>query len=304
MIQPIINCLYRHPKSALKRYKRFGGYIAYQKMLYGSRRMAEAASKLPAVTSDPEGLTVYFLTGKNHLYQTLFCISSLIRHTASEKFRFILVDDGSIDGATLKQIGMQLPGTEVVLQHNVAANLQDQLPASKYPHLNQKREIYPHLKKLTDIHTLSGNDWKLVLDADMLFWHRPDEIIDWLKNPTRPIHMIDCVQSYGYPTAMMRDLCGSDVPRLLNVGVIGMKSSSIHWQAVDEWIQLLEQKGGASYYLEQALTAMLIGEQACTVLDAEQYQVNPGTGSDDAILHHYVDLSKKRYFTEDWKKIS
>ena len=303
MLQKIINILYRNPRSQLKTYRRFGGYWSYRAMMYGRRQMMAASLELPPVESYPQGLPVYFLTGKNYLYQTLFCIRSLVKFS-TEQFQFILVDDGSFDNKLIAQIQKQLPGCTIVMQEEIDKNLQQFLPPQQYPHLYQKRKVYPHLKKLTDIHTLPGTDWKLVLDSDMLFWNTPDEIIQWLKNPREPIHMVDCVESYGYSKQLMQQLSGHAIPPLLNVGTIGLNSAMINWAAVDTWIHKLEEKEGSSYYLEQALTAMLIGNQSSTILDKDTYKVNPTPGdAKPSVLHHYVDLSKKHYYTQAWKKL-
>ena len=303
MLQQIVNVLYRHPLSQLKRYRRFGGYFSYRAMMSGSRQMMEASLQLPPVQCYAHGLPVYFLTGKNYLYQTLFCIWSLVKFT-NEEFLFILVDDGSFDSTLVTQIQKQLPGCTIVMQDEVDKNLQQRLPSQQYSHLYQKRIVYPHLKKLTDIHTLAGVDWKLVLDSDMLFWDTPHEIIQWLKKPEQPIHMVDCVESYGYSKQLMEKLSGHPIPSLLNVGAIGLNSTEINWSVLDNWMKVLEEKEGSSYYLEQALTAMLIGEQQSTILDKDQYKVNPSQGdTKPPVLHHYVDLSKKYYYTQAWKKV-
>jgi len=303
MLQQIVNVLYRHPLSQLKRYRRFGGYFSYRAMMSGSRQMMEASLQLPPVQCYAHGLPVYFLTGKNYLYQTLFCIWSLVKFT-NEEFLFILVDDGSFDSTLVTQIQKQLPGCTIVMQDEVDKNLQQRLPSQQYSHLYQKRIVYPHLKKLTDIHTLAGVDWKLVLDSDMLFWDTPHEIIQWLKKPEQPIHMVDCVESYGYSKQLMEKLSGHPIPSLLNVGAIGLNSTEINWSVLDNWMKVLEEKEGSSYYLEQALTAMLIGEQQSTILDKDQYKVNPSQGdTKPPVLHHYVDLSKKYYYTQAWRKV-
>lgn len=303
MFQKIINILYRNPRSRLKSYRRFGGYLSYRAMIRGSRQMMEAALQLPPVECYAQGLPVYFLTGKNYLYQTLFCIRSLVKFS-TERFQFVLVDDGSFDHKLVAQIQKQLPGCTIVMQDEVDRNLQQLLPQQQYPHIYQKREVYPHLKKLTDIHILPGTGLKLVLDSDMLFWDNPDEIIQWLKNPRQPIHMVDCVESYGYSKQLMEQLSGHAIPSLLNVGAIGLNSTAINWRAVDTWIHLLEETEGSSYYLEQALTAMLIGEQRSIILDKDKYKVNPNPGdAKSPVLHHYVDLSKKYYYTQAWRKI-
>jgi hypothetical protein len=303
LVQSIINYFYRHPKSKLALYKRFGGYLEYRKMLVKRAEMKRRAAQLRPVQSYHDGLPIYFLTGKDYLYQTLFCIQSLDNVTRTH-FHFILVDDGSFDRSLMDQIARQLPGAECVSSKHTGQNLQNLLSFEKYPVLNQKRSVYPHLKKLTDIHTLGGSDWKLVLDSDMLFWKEPLELIGWLKDPVHAIHMIDCTESYGYSRKLMADLCGTAVPELLNVGAIGLNSQTINWSDLENWISELEREEGSSYYLEQALTAMLIGNKPTIELERDIYRVNPDyLGDSKAALHHYVDLSKKIYFNQAWIKV-
>ena len=263
-------------------------------------RMKLMSINLPPVQSHLKGLTIYFLTGKQYLYQTLFCIQSLTKHSR-EKLRFVLVDDGSFDEELINRINNQLPGSVVVTQSMITQNLKNSLPEHLYPALHHKRNVYPHIKKLTDIHTIEGSSWKLVLDSDMLFWNEPLEMIAWLKKPEKPLHMVDCDESYGYSTKLMEDLCNSKIRKLINVGAIGLKSDEINWLDIEHWVKTLEKKEGKTYYLEQALSAMIIGDSNSKILSPEQYIVNPNRNS-NGVLHHYVDLSKEFYFKLAWKK--
>jgi glycosyltransferase involved in cell wall biosynthesis len=274
-------------------------------MMKSQKLMEHAALDLPPAYSYPDGLPVYFLTGKKYLYQTLFCIRSLTK-VSNEKFKFILVDDGSFDNQIINRIKKQLPKADIITKAIIDQNLQEYLPANSYPGLHHKRKIYPHIKKLTDIHTSQGSEWKLVLDSDMLFWHEPRAIINWLKNPGRPLHMIDCIETYGYSKPLMEDLCNTVVKPLINVGAIGLNSNSINWNELENWVKILEEKEGSSYYLEQALTAMLIGNKPSEALNSTEYTVNPTVDIIDnksGSLHHYVDLSKEPYFKKAWKHL-
>jgi hypothetical protein len=304
-LQKLINILYRFPKSKLNTYRRFGGYLSYKKILTGNKQMMKAIRNLPIANSYPDGLPIYFLTGEKYIHQTLFCIFSLLK-VSDERYNFVLVDDGSITNNIEQLILSKLRDATIVTASQINTNIQKILPVEQYPVINYKRKIYPHLKKLTDIHTIEPLGWKLVLDSDMLFWYTPQELIDWLKNPMQPMYMLDCEESYGYSRKLMSKLCECNLPSLLNVGVIGLKSTSINWDKVENWIRLLEKQEGASYYLEQALTAMLIGEKATTVLCNNAYKVNPTFYDLEAranILHHYVDLSKTVYFEKAWQLI-
>jgi hypothetical protein len=300
-LQTLINHLYRYPRAGLKQFGRFGGYFNYRRMIRQSRFMAKTSADLAPVQSFEDGLAIYFLTGKRYLYQTLFCITSLVKHTTA-KFRFIIVDDGSFDQQFIARISLQLPGATIVTSAMIQENLSKRLPEHLYPYLHHKRKVYAHIKKLTDIHTIPGDSWKLVLDSDMLFWDEPAEMIEWLKSPDKPLHMVDCGESYGYSRKLMEDLCGRAVRPLINVGAIGLNPGAIDWNDVERWTKTLEEKEGKTYYLEQALSAMLIGDQASEVLDAGKYIVNPDNNS-SGILHHYVDLSKAIYFMEKWQLV-
>jgi hypothetical protein len=299
--QYLVNFFYRHPKAIIKKYKRFGGYFNFREIARFSKKMELRSMDLPPVPSDAEGLSVYFLTGQKYFYQTLFCIQSLVKQS-NEKFRFILVDDGSFDRKLTDRIEAQLPGAVIVTQSMIDHNLGNMLPEDRFPYLRHKREKYPHIRKLTDIHTLPGSPWKLVLDSDMLFWNEPKAIIKWLKHPDRPLHMVDCAESYGYSTGLMEELCGARIRPLINVGAIGLRSGNINWEKIERCVKVLEEKEGKTYYLEQALSAIIIGDADSVILNAGEYIVNPSRES-MGILHHYVDLSKEIYFKNAWQLI-
>lgn len=273
-------------------------------MLASKRQMEKASSNLPPIISHHNGLSIYFLTGKKFLYQTLFCASSLTK-SCKESFQFILIDDGSFDQSLINQVEQQMPNAKLVLKDEIENNLNLKLPINEYPFLHQKRKVYPHIKKLTDIHTIDDNPFKLVLDSDMLFWNEPTEIINWLKRPNGCLYMLDCEESYGYDRSLMQSLCGFQIPELMNVGAFGVNSAIINWDNLELWSKALEEKQGASYFLEQALSAMLIANESKTILNKEEYIVNPNKDNnnlDKVKLHHYVDLSKKYYFETAWKK--
>lgn len=269
------------------------------------RLMEKASARLPAVTSFTNGLPVHLLTGKKYWYQTLFCIQSLQQHSA-EKFKFVLIDDGTFDEDLLAQADRQLPRAAMISRAAVEQNLDRILPAQLYPVLRNKRQEYPHIKKLTDVHTLPHGGWKLVLDSDMLFYAEPADLINWLKNPGKPLHMLDCAECYGYPRQLMEQLTGAEIPQLLNVGAIGLNSSALNWETIENWVKALEAAAGKSYYLEQALSAMLIAGNPALALGTNHYIVNPKThlvSAGRGVLHHYVDVSKKDYYNTAWKKL-
>ena len=61
----------------------------------------------------------------------------------------------------------------------------------------------------------------------------------------------------------------------------------------------------ASYYLEQALVAMLAARSNCAVAPAADYVTwprPPEATECRAVMHHYVAGSKRWYFQHNWRR--
>ena len=165
--------------------------------------------------------------------------------------------------------------------------------------------MYPHLRKLTDVHAGTA-DWHLVLDSDMLFFRRPDLLLDWLRAPRRPLHMTDFKDSYGYSAGLMASIAGSTIPSLSMSASAGCMPANSIGKGSERWCRLLQDAEGTSYYLEQALVAMLLAGRETIRAPAADYRLMPDDAEcrrPTAAMHHYVDLSKRGYFRHAWRHI-
>lgn len=297
--------LYRRPKDELQRLQRWGprGYFrtgAWQ------RQMEQAATRLPVLPLlAPESgrpLEVWFLTGARFWYQTAFCAWSLAHHS-QRALVLHLVDDGSLRSEQEQQLRRLFPSGVTRWKHELAAELDQHLPVSRFPVLRQRWSDYINIRKLTDIH-LASSGTKLVLDSDMLFFRPPVELLAWWDQPEGPCLMVDCEESYGYSRELMEALAGAPIPPLLNVGICGLASELINWEELEHWCQFLVEREGTSYYLEQALVAMLAARTSPTVMPRSSYITFPTrqqTLAGEGVLQHYVADSKPWYFGEAWK---
>ena len=296
---------WHRPAAALARSRREGGPLEQWRNARGRRAMIAAARTLPArPPPPPEAAEVTFLTGRRFWYQTAFCCWSLSER-AGREFRPGFLDDGSFDGSLAREAVRLFPGATVLDRAAVETRLDRALPARTFPALRSQRLSYIHLRKLTDAH--AGRDgWRLVLDSDLLFFRRPGALLDWLEAPDRPLHMVDVQDSYGYPRATLEALAGGPVPERLNVGLLGLRSEAIEWPRLEQWCARLLAQHGTSYYLEQALCALLLAAAAPLRLPAQDYLVQPDEEeclAPRAVMHHYVDLSKRGYFRHAWRHL-
>jgi len=267
--------------------------------------MTNAAQQLFVNVPAAPATDIYFLTGKKYWALTAFCMYSLTE-ASTIPLRPIFIDDGSFDEGFIKKIKSQFPGCIIKLSAEIELIISQKLPADKYPCLHKKRSVYPHIKKLIDVH-IGAAGWKMVLDSDMLFFKPPIEIYNWLNNPEQPFFLYDPITSYHYSLSLMEELAGNKINPNINVGAAGLKSEDIDWDKLECWVKTLEEKQGTSYLLEQALTAMLVAGKEIIIADKAEYIVMPDkkeVQNPTGVLHHYVAQSKEYYFTISWKHIS
>jgi hypothetical protein len=219
--------------------------------------------------------------------------------------RPVVLDDGTLDKSMQDALRRVFPHIRFDLRPAIEERLDRCLPASRFPTLRRHRLVYPHLRKLTDVHAgLTG--WRLVLDSDMLFFRKPAFLLDWLADPQRPVHMIDVAPSYGYSPALLGELAGAPLAERLNVGVIGLQSNAVDWDRLEAWCRTLLEQHGSHYLLEQGLTAMLLAGQACAAAPEADYVALPSSREvrqPRAVMHHYVAESKTAYFRYGWRRV-
>lgn len=296
--------LYHRPVGRLGAMLRQGGPWAMRETERQRRAMEAAATTLPPLPAPADGtpLVFHLLTGRRFWYQTAFCLHSLAR-AAGEPIRAEIHDDGTIDREIAGRLTRLGPAVHIHDQPSILDRLDRTLPAGRFPVLRERWLNYPNIRKLTDVH--AGRDgWKLVIDSDLLFFRRPGFLLDWLRAPDRPLHAVDCTESYGYSRPLLEELAGAPIPPLVNVGLCGLRGDSLDWHELEAWTAELQRREKTSYYLEQALVAMLAARRPCAVAPAADYLTLPSreeVAAPRAVMHHYVADAKRWYFRTGWR---
>lgn len=296
--------LYHAPLGALRDSIAAGGPIEQWKTARGRTAMEQAACNLPVLpAAGGPPLELHLLTGRRFWYQTAFCLWTFARH-AGREVAPVIHDDGSFTAEYRASLNRLFPRARVVDHAQAEAQLHACLPAAKFPHLHDRWRHYPHIRKITGPH-LGSRGWKLVLDSDLLFFRRPQFILDWLDRPDRPLHAVDIATAYGYAPDLLARVTGAPLPERVNVGLTGLRSDELDWEKLEHWCRQLIETAGTHYYLEQALVAMLVTGRACAVAPEPDYVTlprPPEAGDCRAVMHHYVAESKPWYFRHNWRR--
>jgi hypothetical protein len=305
----LVYLLWHAPRGWLERCRRAGGFgeaWRTHRARAAMRRAAAHLKPLPVAPPDADAPALAFLTGRGFWEQTAFCLRSLQRQTPGERWPVLVVDDGTLAADTAGILAGAFPGLTLHRSPEIGAALDRNLPEAAFPTLRRHRVIYPHLRKLTDVHAARPG-WNLVLDSDMLFHRRPDELIAWFRAPDRPLVLTDIADAYGYAPETLARVTGRPPPPRINVGATGLSTASVPWKRIEDWVERLLREHGSSYYLEQALVAALVAEGPFLQLPAGRYRVHPDpreTASPSAALHHYVADGKHAYVRHAWRSFA
>jgi hypothetical protein len=310
MISPgkLLLYLYHRPVGVIRHSLDNGGPVAQWNTERQRREMELAAERLPTLPEFPltHPVTLHLVTGQRFWYQSLYCLHSFTR-SAQTGIRVELYDDGSLAESTTAILLRLGAGVRIHPISELREKLDQFLPAKRFPVLRDRWHKYPNIRKVTDVH-LGSAGWKLVLDSDLLFFRRPEFVLDWLSNPAGPLHAVDTLESYGYSRRLMERLAGVSIPPLVNVGICGLRSDELDWDELESWSAELIAREGTNYFLEQALVAMIAARhQPCAVAPANDYVTQPGRAevlAPTAVMHHYVAASKRWYFRYGWRRVS
>lgn len=279
-----------------------GGPFERRRTERGRAEMEAFALRLPAplpVVDKP--VQVHLLSGRRFWYQTAFCLWTFARH-AERPLAPVIYDDGTLADHAAKLLEL-FPLGRIVTKSQMQERLDERLPADRFPTLRERWQNYPNLRKLVDPH-LGSTGWKLVIDSDLLFFRTPKFLLKWHDRPSAPLHAVDCETSYGYSRPLLEQLAGAPLADLVNVGLTGLQSETLDWGRLERWCAELIARERTSYYLEQALVAMLVADRPCAIAPASDYVTKPDgdeARACRAVMHHYVADSKRWYFQQNWR---
>ena len=303
--------LYHRPVGLVRQSIREGGPAEQRRTERGRLEMVAAAESLPELRPPDrdDGLTVHYLTGAKYWYQTVFCHASLQAHVPS-RVTPVLYDDGTLAPEVQDRVRRVIPWARVRTLAEIEERLDDALPWSRYPTLRQRRIEQPLIRKVLDLHA-GVPGWKILLDSDMLFFQRPDWLLDWLGRPAgtqRPAYMVDVVEAYGYSDALRSRLVGGKpFPDRANIGIFGWRGEDLDLDWLEHAVRTMLDEEGTHYNLTQGITSMLYAGRACDVAPASDYVVLPSVEEGrrpTAVLHHYVAESKRSYFQHGWRIVA
>lgn len=168
--------------------------------------------------------------GHIHLWMYLVMIKSFIFYT-SRQFRIVIIDDGSLTRYDIQMLKQHIFDCHIISRG--AAEKAVLAFLSKYPFCKQYYQenqptLFIHNKTLFETLLLHKQNRFIALDADIIFFHKPQTILQWISKRMENTLALSFEPSYAqnelrWGRLVLRALSTlwhSDVPTLFNDGIL------------------------------------------------------------------------------------
>lgn len=270
-----------HAWVTLRRVHREGWVRAWKRW-----RLWQRILTTPPVTTRPaaenEPIEVHLLCYRNDYLCAVWALKSFYRHAAVD-WPLTIHIQGDAPFRVASRLRAHFPQARIVSQHEADSIVNPWLASHRCQRLLAARAQNHYMLKLTDFHILSTAQRLVTLDSDVLFFQRPNELIEFTGT-----HLF---QRDPESTYVISEIPGLRIAPRLNVGIMSFVRQSVSLPRCDEYLAHFPERAG---WLEQTLYALHAAETGAATCLPETYLISLESGIDPATLiaRHYAGPSR------------
>ncbi|MFQ3671702.1 MAG: hypothetical protein SNJ84_09620 [Verrucomicrobiia bacterium] len=247
---------------------------------------------------------VHVLTGVEQFRMVLWMLASWF-HFTGRNWQVVVHDDGTLGKHEEAELLTCVPQARLVWAKEADREVQSGL--RDLPLCRCYRERHPLARKLVDVPWLSSAERLILLDADVLFFKRPVEILRWVDGASdgsswfnedfqepSPVAPVEVEQALGFPLW----------PRV-NSGVCLLDRATVDLKFCDEVMAKLDLLSRNLWRVEQFLLAVCASRVGKGGLLPSEYEVSRGARRDpEGISRHYVGAVRDRFYAEGVRELA
>ena len=218
----------------------------------------------------------------------LWSVKSLLNY-ANKRYTVVLHDDGSLTDADVKTLKEHLINAKVVRKPDADNLIKEQLAnwpnCHEYRYTSKETSDHRGIKynmrifsiRLFDFNLMSDARKTLVLDADVLFFQTPHEIIEWAEDP-EDRKCLYSVEQYLPIRNVRNEIVGFErkvpTPTEANAGLLCFDKRAFNLEAIDNWIGDHKELMDKYATFEQAAYNHLVKQKGGSIPLPDTYSFN------------------------------
>jgi hypothetical protein len=160
--------------------------------------------------------------------------------------------------------------------------------------------------KAFDIPTLATSGRVIILDSDLLFFQRPEEILSWVDSEDGSSWFNrDVKESSGLNAEEIFSRYHFRLWPRVNSGLCLLQTEAFDLPSMNRWLTETTLLQGNLWIVEQALFALASSRAGKGGLLPPQYEVSLGRwAASDCVMRHYVGAVRQRFFGEGMARLA
>lgn len=238
---------------------------------------------------------VHMLVSSQTWEAGLLAAASFEHHT-DRRWSFFIHEDGTIREKERRSIRKMFPDARLISRDESDAKAHTALAA--HPHCLAHRSRYNLFLKFADFAAFTPGERFIVLDSDVLFFRRPEEILDWVEAAAPAfLYNVDSKEKYCIPREVAESAPDVNLPSRFNSGVMLLPHAAIDFSLAEAFISRVESAAHHPQFFEQTLYALMAGASGKSRALPETYDISWNYfRRKGAVCRHYIGDFKNDLF--------
>lgn len=251
----------------------------------------------------PTNVPIHVLTGDKDWRLAAWSLASFLQFS-EVGWPIVIHDDGSLSEEATEVFEGIFPACRIISRDQSDEEMNRVL--LPYPFCLDYRNTHPLGIKVFDMAHYATEERFIVLDSDVLFFRKPQEIVDWAKAPVgRDCWFNEDVQEASLITASeAREELNVKLWSRVNSGLCLLYKPAIDLDFCDRALAVTSILRGHVWRVEQTLFALCASRNGRGGLLPKTYEVTlKRHASKDIIARHYVGAVRDRFYGEGLKRL-
>ncbi|MGO9336310.1 MAG: hypothetical protein ACLPY1_02260 [Terracidiphilus sp.] len=246
-------------------------------------------------TGEAAEITVCVLTSRHDWLMCLWSLVSFYRFSGL-RLPLLIYSDGSLSSGQMESIRTVFPDARIVEPANVNVEVSDKL--SEFPNCLRFRSAQPCARRIIDFPILCKTRSILMLDSDILFFLRPEELMSHLESPRSGLFVFerDMQNAYFDSRERIAEVFNIEVAAQVNCGIMQADISDFDHAKIEGWLGRAPIENHP--WTEQTLWAMYAGKKRTTFLGSDYDVTMSAKIEPNALMKHYIKPIRDFMYTQ------
>lgn len=244
---------------------------------------------LPLVNDE---VSLHMVVGHDMLLMGMLALRSLEFHTRC-RWAPIIHDDGSFNDEDERTLLRHFPDARLIRRSAADAEVLEALAG--FPSCRLNRMKHNWFLKVFDTRHYAPHDRYIVLDSDIIFFQRPEAILQWLKDGSDSMWVMeDDREKYSHPREELEAFLGKRMLPRANSGLDLVPKVAASLKLAETFLEQCAATAPNYAFLEQTIYGLFASSWGRGgLLSSEEYEIswNALRGS-RSICRHYIGPAK------------